>query len=148
MVGVMSHPAWLQQAVSEGRVSGLHDKPAQSSPNRRGGRAIRKADGPNKTESRYAREVLEPRKRRGEVRDYCYEPLKFRLADKTYYSPDFLVVLADGVVEFVEVKGRSGDGPYCEDDAAVKIKVAAAMYPFTFRMVWPAKGGGWSEREY
>lgn len=144
----MNHPAWLQQAVSEGRVSGLHDKPAQSSPNRRGGRAIRKADGPSKTEAAYAREALEPLKRQGVIRDYWHEPVKFRLADRTYYTPDYMLVLASGIIEFVEVKGRKGAGPWCEEDALVKIKVAAAMYPFVFRMVWPAKGGGWDRKEY
>jgi hypothetical protein len=115
---------------------------------RRGGRALRKEDGISKTQAAYAREVLEPLKRAGRVIRYYHEPLKFKLADKTYYTPDYLVIYNDWHIGFIEVKGRKGDGPWCEEDAKVKIKVAAAMYPFPFTMVWPQKVGGWSEKEY
>lgn len=58
-----------------------------------------------------------------------YEPIKLRLADRTYYTPDFLVIRGDGAVVFHEVKGG-----FWEDDARVKIKVAAETYPeFVFR---------------
>jgi hypothetical protein len=50
-----------------------------------------------------------------------------RLADKTFYSPDFAVLTkADGTLEMHEVKG------FWQDDARVKIKVAASIYPFKF----------------
>lgn len=142
------HPAWLQKLAAEGRVSGLQAPAVQAPPaSRRGGRAIRKEDGPSKTEAAYAREVLEPLKRQGVIREYWHEPVKFRLADRTWYTPDYMVMLASDVIEFIEVKGRKADGPWCEEDARVKFKVAADLYPFTFRMVWPRKGGGWHQED-
>lgn len=100
------------------------------------GRTVRREAGKmNKTEARYA-EHLEKRKLAGEIIGYWFEPVKFRLADNTYYSIDFMVQLVDGTIEFHEVKGTSKGKPYVEDDAAVKIKVAAEHMPFTFRMVW------------
>jgi len=51
-------------------------------------------------------------------------------------------VLADGIVEFHEVKG------HWEDDALVKIKVAAQTFPeFSFR-AFHKKSGEWVEREF
>jgi hypothetical protein len=38
-------------------------------------------------------------------------------------------MLADGSIELHEVKG------FFEDDAKVKVKVAASMFPFVFRLV-------------
>lgn len=80
----------------------------------------------NKTEAEYAWR-LEARKRAGEVLWYKFEGVKLRLADKTFYEPDFAVMLADGLLEMHEVKGG-----VWEDDARVKIKVAASLYPFKF----------------
>lgn len=84
----------------------------------------------NKTEGRYAA-LLEMRKQAGEIQDWRYEPLKIKLAEATYYTPDFLVVMAD-CFEFHEVKG------YWRDDARVKIKVAAAKCPWIkfFAVQW------------
>ena len=79
----------------------------------------------NKTEQRFEQNVLWARKAAGEVLGWKFEPLKLRLADKTFYTPDFLVILADGTIELAEVKGGGG----WEDDARVKIKVAAETFP-------------------
>lgn len=76
----------------------------------------------------------------GEILWRRFEGVKLRLADKTFYTPDFAVMAADGVMEMHEVKG------FWEDDARAKIKIAADQYPFRFRavMVRPKKdGGGW-----
>jgi hypothetical protein len=67
-----------------------------------------------------------------------FEQIKLRLADKTYYTPDFWVLGDDDVLEFHETKG----GPWM-DDARVKIKVAAERYPqFRFR-AWRYVKGVW-----
>lgn len=87
------------------------------------GRARHTAGVMNKLEAAYA-ESLQLRKLAGALRDYRYEPFKLRLADKTYYSVDFLVIAADDSMELHEVKGR------WEDDARVKIKVAAEQFPW------------------
>ena len=93
----------------------------------------------NKTEAAYARQ-LEAEKHAGTVLWYAFEVLKFRLADNTFYSPDFAVMLADGVIQIHEIKG------HWTDDARVKIKVAARMFPFQFIAIKKA-GSGW-EREF
>ena len=95
----------------------------------------------NKTEVAYAQH-LELLKRADEICCYAFEAVKLRLASNTFYTPDFLVMAADSTLEFHEVKG------HWEDDARVKIKVAAEQFPmFRFIAVKPiAKrdGGGWS----
>lgn len=98
----------------------------------------------NKTESEYY-QLLELRKRAGEVVWYRFEGVKLRLADNTFYTPDFAVMLSTGEMEMHEVKG------FWTDDARVKIKVAAEQYPFRFIAVKPkAKkaGGGWEVEEF
>lgn len=91
----------------------------------------------NKTEAGYGQH-LELLMRAGEVLWYRFEGVKLRLADNTFYTPDFAVMVASGQMELHEVKG------YWEDDARVKIKVAADMYPFRFLAikVKPKKDGG------
>jgi hypothetical protein len=98
----------------------------------------------NKTETAYA-VTLEQRKAAGEVAWYNFEGLKFRLADNTFYTPDFAVLLAGGALEAHEVKG------HWQDDARAKIKIAADMYPLRFVAVQalPKKaGGGWKVEEF
>jgi hypothetical protein len=98
----------------------------------------------NKTEAAYDA-ALKLRQHAGEVTWYKFEGMKFRLADNTFYSPDFAVMLNDGTVEMHEVKG------HWQDDARVKIKVAAALFPFRFIAVQalPKKlGGGWKSEEF
>lgn len=99
-----------------------------------------KAGKMNKTEQAYA-DLLEQKRIAGEIAWYRFEGLKLRLADNTFYSPDFAVMRADGLMECHEVKG------YWRDDARAKIKIAADLYPFLFLAVMKrAKkdGGGWS----
>ena len=92
----------------------------------------------NKTETRYA-EHLEVQRLAGEIVSWQYEPLKLRLGEnwKTTFTADFMVVRASGEVELVDVKGSGG----AEDDARVKIKTAARLYPqFWFvEEMWKAK---------
>jgi len=88
----------------------------------------------NKTEREY-RDRLELRQRAGEIAWFKFEGLKLRLADNTFYSPDFAVMLADGRLECHEVKGG-----IWEDDARVKIKVAASLYPFAFFGIRKVRG--------
>jgi hypothetical protein len=96
--------------------------------------------GMNKTEVAYA-EHLKLRERAGEIAWYVFEGVKLRLADKTFYTPDFIVMLRDGDIEMHEVKG------FWEDDARVKIKVAAAMFPFRFLGIQKDKAG-WKIEEF
>lgn len=106
----------------------------------------------NRTETAYS-EVLEIRRLAGEIIAWQYEPVKLRLADNTYYTPDFQVIAVGGLVEFHEVKAAMANGaPLYEDDARVKIKVAAEqhwMYRFIGAYLLPKKaGGGWRYEEF
>lgn len=96
--------------------------------------------GMNKTEAAYC-ETLRLRQLAGEIDWFKFEGIKLRLADKTFYTPDFAVMASDGVIELHEVKG------HWEDDARVKIKVAAAAFPFRFIGVKKA-GTGWSFEQF
>lgn len=84
-----------------------------------------KAGVMNKTEQEYAQE-LDQLRVAGDVAWYRFEGVKLRLADSTFYTPDFAVMLANGELQMHEVKG------HWQDDARVKIKVAADQYPFRF----------------
>jgi hypothetical protein len=84
-----------------------------------------KSGAMNQTEAAYGRN-LDLLKTAGEILWYRFEGLKFRLADNTFYTPDFIVMRADCTIEAHEVKG------HWTDDARVKIKVAADQYPFRF----------------
>lgn len=97
----------------------------------------------NRTEAAYA-EYLEQGRRDGLILWYAFDAVKFRLGEKCWYSPDFLVIFMDGIVELHEVKG------FWRDDARVKIKVAAERFPFVFRAVKKVakKNGGWAMEDF
>ena len=104
----------------------------------------RRVEGMNGLEQEYAG-LLELRRHAGEVVWWAFEAMTFRLADDTRYTPDFAVMLADGQMEIHETKG------HWEDDAKVKIKVAASMFPFRFfalRKRPKKEGGGWAQEEF
>lgn len=98
----------------------------------------------NKTEQKMADELALMR-HAGQVLWFKFEGVKLRLADNTFYTPDFAVMSADGVLEMWEVKG------HWMDDARAKIKIAADLYPFRFKaFVARSKkdGGGWKIEEF
>lgn len=103
-----------------------------------------KAGHMNQAEANYAAH-LERLRLSGDVDWFRFEGVKLRLADSTFYTPDFAVMNADGVMEMHEVKG------FWTDDARVKIKVAADQYPFrfiAFKAVAKSRGGGWLREEF
>jgi len=98
----------------------------------------------NKTEAAYAA-FLDTLIACKDVLWFKFEGVKLRLADNTFYSPDFIVLRADGSLECHEVKG------HWEEDARVKIKVAASIYPMQFIAVQAlakSKGGGWKVERF
>ena len=84
--------------------------------------------GMNKLEKSFAI-GLEAKKRNGEILRWDYERVTLKLAHDTRYTPDFFVVERDGTISFYETKG------FFRDDAKVKLKVAAASFPFKFYLV-------------
>lgn len=80
-------------------------------------------------------ELLDVHKAAGRVLAWWYERVTFKLADDTRFTPDFMVLAADGVLELHETKG------FMRDDARVKLKVCAEMFPFRVKLVKKVKGG-------
>src|SRR6202012_3886890 len=78
------------------------------------------AKGQNKTEAMYDSRKLAIGKANGLIKDYAFETMKFRLAKRTWFTPDFPVLLLDYTLALVEVKGG-----YIREDAMIKLKVAA-----------------------
>ena len=93
----------------------------------------------NKTEEAFS-EILDKWLTAREIIRWDYEPEKLRLADRTFYTPDFRVIDSESRVVFYEVKG------HWEDDAKVKIKVAAEQHPYPFWVVKMIKGVAHLER--
>lgn len=105
------------------------------------GRAKHQPGKMNVMEESYSRLFLAPALAAGEILWWAYEPIKLKLAPNTFLTPDFGVMLANGEMQFRETKG------FMEDDAAVKLKVAAETY-WMFRFILVTKSGGnWSEKE-
>lgn len=98
----------------------------------------------NKTEAAYDAHLWQ-RRAAGEILWHKFEGVKLRLADNTFYTPDFAVLPADCAFEIHEVKG------FWQDDARVKIKVAASLYPFRFIALTPRakkNGGGYDVEQF
>lgn len=99
-----------------------------------------------KTESRYS-EVLEAMRLKGEIQEWAFETVTLRLAKRTGWTPDFVVILVDGTLVFVEVKPANWEMIPNQDMSNVKAKIAAEMFPFVFwRAVERTKksGGGFA----
>jgi hypothetical protein len=102
----------------------------------------------NGIERRYLAEILRPRETTRDLIWFAFESLKLQIGHRCWYTPDFVVVAADGTIECHEVKATWGTGKAgWEEDARVKIKAAASRYPFL--RFTAANGGnrGWNFEE-
>lgn len=95
----------------------------------------------NKIEEQYAWN-LEIQKREGKILDWHFEQVKLQLTKKqpgtvaVLFIPDFFVVLPDGSVRIDELKGG-----FVREDADLKFKLAAELFPFfEWRMIQIKKG--------
>jgi hypothetical protein len=130
--------AWRAEAEVSGRRRGFKGTARASKPRKIAGRK-------NRTESEYEDLHLRARQAAGEVVCWWYEEWTFKLANDVRFTPDYAVLLTNGVIEIVEVKGG-----FIRDDARVKLRAAADRYPFRFIMAQkqPKKhGGGWTLTE-
>lgn len=96
----------------------------------------------NATEARFAN-YLRGLEITGEILWWRHEGIKLQLADNTTLNVDFNVMYADGLLVMIDVKGAKA---IIEEDAKVKMKVAAEQFPFVFRYAFPRQkkdGGGW-----
>lgn len=91
----------------------------------------------NKTEAKMEFD-LSVLQKTGEIVAYYFESFKFKLAKNTWYTPDFVIFWADGTIEMRECKG------HWEDDARVKIKVAASLYRRFKVTAWTLTKQGWT----
>lgn len=131
-------PAHIQKQINESKgVTSPTDYAIQSMK----AKAVPHDSRMNKTERNYS-EHLQKLKTAGDIIDWAHEPFNLRLADRTFYKPDFIVVSPKRFIEIHEVKGR------WMDDALVKIKVAAENHPwFTFKAVFN-ENGHWKTRQF
>ncbi|QIW86673.1 endonuclease I-like superfamily protein [Klebsiella phage LASTA] len=96
----------------------------------------------NATEAKFAN-YLRGLEITGEILWWMHEGIKLQLADNTTLNVDFNVMYADGLLVMIDVKGAKA---IIEEDAKVKMKVAAEQFPFVFRYAFPRQkkdGGGW-----
>lgn len=90
----------------------------------------------NRLETNYAA-LLDNRKHKGEILAYWFEAVAFRVGERCFWHPDFLVMLDDGTLEIHDTKG------FAKDDATVKARAVAAKFPFQVYHVTYTKKGGW-----
>ena len=98
----------------------------------------------NKTEERFA-QMLELERYAGRVKWWKFEGIKLMLAKNTSITVDFAVLPDTGILTMIDVKGSKA---MVTDDARVKMKLAAELYPLVFKLAYPrAKGEGWDIEE-
>jgi hypothetical protein len=132
IIDKLKHMGWSDAMIARTKCNG---KPLSEVEKK----APSKFDGMNKTEAAFAI-WLDHLKREGTIVDYWFESVKLRLARKTHYTPDFLVLYPHGKLQFVEIKGGR-----IWDDAAVKFKTAREKYPMFQWVCWQKTKSGWKE---
>ena len=94
----------------------------------------------SKTEARFA-QLLDAYKSSGEIYEWRYEPITLKLGSGVRYTPDFLVIAADGW-RLIEVKGE-----YIRPVGRVKYKTAATLFPFVRLQLAQYKNNDWTVTE-
>lgn len=96
----------------------------------------------NKTEAAYDR-YLSALKLSGEIVWHKFEAITLKIGHDTRLTVDFVVMQPDGTIEFHDTKGHE---KAIQEDAKVKMRVAATEFPFLFFYIFPIpekQGGGW-----
>lgn len=139
MKGLRLDEKELERLQREGRVKPTPENAPRDAGLRQMQALGRVKDDPlNKTERAWA-EYLDNSPR---IVWYKPKPFNLRLADNTYYRPDFLAMDFDKGLEVHEVKG------WWTDDALVKIKVAAEQFPIFKFIAVSYKKKQWEVREF
>jgi hypothetical protein len=130
-------------ALSERDVPARHDGDGDAELERtiRVDRNRRKGQRMNKTEERYAQHLLIAQ-RVGSVVWWGFEAVTLRLADQTRYTPDF-AVLVPTENGFVRCEAHETKG-FMREAARVRIRVAAAQYPWISFVVVRLVKGVWT----
>jgi hypothetical protein len=95
-------------------------------------------DPRNKTEREYGAR-LEAKKRAGEILEYGFEGMTFKLAADLRYTPDYWVLAVCGRLELHECKGG-----FIRDDGRDKLKMAARLFPFLTWFLAQKKDDRWT----
>jgi hypothetical protein len=102
----------------------------------------------NKLERAYALH-LEAERIAGRVQWFAFEAITFKLASDCRLTVDFAVLMADDTLEMHEVKAwskKKGKSLW-EEDAKIKMRVAAGKYPLRFVAV-SRTPSGWEMEEF
>lgn len=94
----------------------------------------------NRWEERYTI-ILQASRSAGRVRDWRYEGITLKLGHDCRYTPDFVVLMADGTIELHEIKG------FRRDDSMVKIRAAATAFPWFRFVLVEQRDGVWHSTE-
>ncbi|MBP7564312.1 MAG: DUF1064 domain-containing protein [Candidatus Cloacimonetes bacterium] len=105
--------------------------------NKKEGRFKGQSAGMNKTEIRM-KKMLDSLKITGSIKEFSYEDITFKLAEKMRYTPDFRVIYPDGKIKFIEVKGG-----YITERGDLKFKFAMDKYPEYIWEMWQWKDNRW-----
>lgn len=96
----------------------------------------------NRTEKAFAA-YLQERQAAGAIIWWKSHPFNVRLAENTFYRPDFLCLLADMSLVIYEVKGS-----YTSDKGQMKIKLCVEALP-VFKVIKASrKNGVWNFEEF
>lgn len=98
---------------------------------------IAKPRGMNKIEAAWGEHL----KWNCDISWHAYEAITLKLADDTRYTPDWVVMRPNGDLIMYEVKG-----PHKREDAMVKLRVAARLFPMRFILV-TRENDRWVEKE-
>jgi hypothetical protein len=124
-----------------GGVKRILPSPNQAAPSFTAPRAKgRPAPSPYRSqlEADYAQR-LELQRIAGEVLGYDYEGMRLNLGGGAWYKPDFLILPPSMELTLAEVKG------FWREAARVRIKVAAAKYPYLRFVAVTREDGVWRE---
>jgi hypothetical protein len=117
-------------------------------------RGVHKHGEMNRGEAMYS-QYLAIRKQAGDIQDFWFEAITLKLAHDTRLTVDFFVMGNDCTLTCVDVKGKTTskrkDGSrkakaYTQEDARIKLHVAAKLFPFRFVTAYLDKGT-WVEDE-
>jgi hypothetical protein len=93
----------------------------------------------------------------GEVLWFDFQPVTILLGPDCRFTPDFLVLYADGRLELHDTKGtrkvktgkKAGEKTYyAEEDATIKARVTAAAFPIPIYFLFSIGDGGWGKKGF